>query len=207
VTLAEALHSRVVAGLRIVLPLAAVTVLSTLFLFSRDIDPSRALPYAAVDAEDLARDPRITAPRLSGVTEDGTAMTLTARTVRIASGTGDMVEAEGVVAQFEAPDGRRSTFIADRARVERAADRLTLEGNVRMEGDAGYRVEAGTVVAALDRTWVTSPGPVTAEGPAGRLEAGGMLLRATPAEAGEAGGHRLLFTDGVRLLYHPEPGD
>lgn len=206
-TFADALHSRVVTGLRIVLPLAALGLLSTLFLVSRDIDPSQALPYAAVDVEDLARDPRITAPRFSGVTDDGTAVTLTARTVRVASGTGETVEAEGVVALFEAADGGHSTFTAETAWLDRAADRLSLSGDVRMHNDAGYRVATGAVVAALDRTWVTSPGPVTAEGPAGRLEAGGMLLRAAPAAEGVPAGHRLLFTGGVRLLYHPEAGD
>ena len=206
-TFAEALHSRLVTGLRIVLPLGALALLSTLFLVSRDIDPSRALPFAAVDVEDLARDPRITAPRLSGVTDDGTAVTLTARTVRIASGTGETIDAEGVVALFEAADGRQSIFSAETARMDRAADRLSLQGDVRMHGDAGYRVATDAVVAALDRTWVTSPGPVTAEGPAGRLEAGGMLLRAAPAAPGEPAGHRLLFTGGVRLLYQPEAGD
>lgn len=206
-TFADALHSRLVTGLRIVLPLVALGLLSTLFLVSRDIDPSRALPYAAVDVEDLARDPRITAPRLSGVTDDGTAVTLTARTVRIASGTGETVEAEDVVALFEAADGRRSTFTADTALLDRAADRLSLRGDVRMHDEAGYRVATDAVVAALDRTWVTSPGPVTAEAPAGRLEAGGMLLRAGPAAAGQPAGHRLLFTGGVRLLYQPEVGD
>lgn len=206
-TFADALHSRIVSGLRVVLPLAALEVLSTLFLFSRDIDPSRALPFATVDVEDLARDPRITAPRLSGVTDDGTAVTLTARTVRIASGTGETVEAEDVIALFEAPDGRHSTFAAETARLDRGTDRLVLSGDVRMTGDAGYRVAAETVLVALDRTWITSPGPITAEGPAGRLEAGSMLIRITPGATGAPAGHRLVFAGGVRMLHHPEAGD
>lgn len=201
--MAERLHSHIVSGLRLALPLAALTLLSMLFLVPREIDPSRALPLAPVDAEDLARDPRITAPRFSTVNDDGTALTLTAATVRIAAGTGEIATAEAVQAAFRAPDGRASSFRADHAVVDRGTGIMTLAGDVRFASPAGYRVNAERIVAALDRTRAESDGPVTAEAPAGRIEAGGFLFEMAP----DTGGHRLLFTGGVRLLYSPESGD
>ena len=51
-------HSRLVGWLKVVLPLAALAILSTLFLLADLIDPTAAIPYAEVDVEDLARDPR-----------------------------------------------------------------------------------------------------------------------------------------------------
>ena len=203
-TLAEALHSRIVRTLRIVLPLVALTLLSTLFLISREVDPSRALPYATVDAEDLARDPRITGPRLSGMTDDGTAVTLTAATVRISSGNAETLSAEGVDALFTAADGGQNRVTADAVRLDRLTDLMTLSGNVRLASADGWRVDSGLMLARLDRTLVQSPGPVTARAPAGQLTAGAMTLNARPAEAGTPTGHRLLFTGGVRLLYHPD---
>ena len=71
-------HSRVVGWLKVALPLAALAILSTLFLLSDRIDPEDALPYAEVDVEDLAREPRMTAPTYAGMTTDGAALTLTA---------------------------------------------------------------------------------------------------------------------------------
>lgn len=204
---ADALHSRIVAGLRLALPLAALVVLSTLFLFSRDIDPSRAVPLAAIDAEDLARDPRITAPRIGTVTLDGTAVTLNADTMRIASGATETASAETVTVLFTAPDGRISRLTADFARIDRLAERLTLQGNIVAETPPGYRVRSDMMQAALDRSWAESPGPVTADGPPGRLEAGRFVMQATPGEDGAAADHWLLFTDGVRLVYQPESGD
>ena len=57
-------RSVIVAWLRVLLPLGALAVLSTLFLLSRKPDPDAAIPYARVDAEALARQPRVTAPSL-----------------------------------------------------------------------------------------------------------------------------------------------
>ena len=71
-------HTRVVTWLKIALPLAALAILSTLFLLADKIDPEDALPYAEVDVEDLAREPRMTLPSYAGTTSDGAALSLTA---------------------------------------------------------------------------------------------------------------------------------
>ena len=71
-------HTRLVGWLKVILPLTALAILSTLFLVARRVDPEAALPYAEVDVEDLAREPRMTAPTYAGTTEDGAALTLSA---------------------------------------------------------------------------------------------------------------------------------
>ena len=71
-------HTRVVGWLKVALPLMALAVLSTLFLVADQIDPEDALPYAEVDVEDLAREPRMTMPSYAGITTDGAALSLTA---------------------------------------------------------------------------------------------------------------------------------
>ena len=78
-------HTRVVGWLKVMLPLTALAILSTLFLVARRIDPEAALPYAEVDVEDLAREPRMTAPTYAGTTEDGASVTLTADEARPAA--------------------------------------------------------------------------------------------------------------------------
>ena len=75
-------HTRVVGWLKVALPPAALAILSTLFLVARRIDPEAALPYAEVDVEDLAREPRMTAPTYAGLTSDGAALTLSAKEAR-----------------------------------------------------------------------------------------------------------------------------
>ena len=59
------LHSRLVGVLKVLLPLLALAILSTLFLVSRKINPEDAIPYADVDIEDRLRDPKMTGAALS----------------------------------------------------------------------------------------------------------------------------------------------
>jgi len=77
-----ATYSRVVAWLKVIFPLSALALLSTLFLFARSIDPEQSIPFADVDVKELAREPRITAPEFSGMTADGAAITISAATAK-----------------------------------------------------------------------------------------------------------------------------
>ena len=59
---ADNTYSRVVGWLKILLPLGALALLSTLFLFARGIAPVGEIPYA--ELEEIAREARISDPRL-----------------------------------------------------------------------------------------------------------------------------------------------
>jgi lipopolysaccharide export system protein LptC len=74
--------SRLVALLKVLLPLTALAILSTLFLISNRINPDDALPYAEVDVEARLKEPRITAPTYAGTTSDGAALEVTAAEAR-----------------------------------------------------------------------------------------------------------------------------
>lgn len=192
-------YSRLVAGLKILLPLAALGVLATLFLFQQHIDPSRAIPFATVDVEALARDAGIGAPTYAGVTEDGTAVTLTAATARPDPADPRRLSAQEIAAVLESPDGARTDVTAAAGRIDGPGDLLELSGGVTIVTSTGYRLTTERLQAALDRTHVRSDTPVAAEGPPGRIAAGGMEL----TEA-EGGGYELVFTGGVKLLYDPQ---
>ena len=192
-------HTRLVGWLKVALPLTALAILSTLFLVARRIDPEAALPYAEVDVEDLAREPRMTAPTYAGTTEDGAALTLSASEAR--------PEAEGAPAkaarlrlELATPDGGRMDLLAAEAVMEDAARQLLLSGGVTLTTSSGYRLETAEVAAKLDRTGLESRTPVLATGPAGEIRADGMSLRQdnlTP------GAYVLVFKGNVRLVYQP----
>ncbi|MFE3836612.1 LPS export ABC transporter periplasmic protein LptC [Pseudogemmobacter sonorensis] len=195
-------HSRIVGWLKVVLPLAALALLSTLFLLADRIDPSAAIPYAEVDVEALARDPRMTAPTYAGTTEDGTAITLTAEAARPATAE-ETAEAEGVTALLSMPDGGESRIAAGAARLDNAARELELSEGVVVETSTGYRIETAALTVTLDRSGLTAPGDVIAIGPAGRIEATGMVLQQQEG-AGTGGEYLLVFSGRVKLLYQPE---
>lgn len=194
----------VLAGLKLVLPLLALGLLSTLFLVSERIDPSRALPFARVDVEDLARDPRVEAPRFAGVTADGGALIVTAQSVRsdARDDSARLFAARDLIAVLTTPDGGVNEMQADTGVIDRRSETLDLSGAVRLQAAAGYEVISDHLHARLDRTYLASPGPVIATGPGVSIAAGGMRLLHRP-DAQTDGSYELVFTQGVRLLYDP----
>lgn len=198
---ADNLHSRLVYWLKILLPLAALVILSTLFLVSRDIRPEDAIPYAEVDIEDRLRSPRLTAPDFAGMTEDGAALSLKAAEARLAGqdgeSTGDVLDLVGLL---ETPDGIRTELTAHEAQLDQETRRMILGGGVTLTSSAGYRIETAGLSVALDRTALDSLGPVTASAPLFSLKAGSLALRlADPAQLN----YVLVFKDGVRMVYLP----
>ncbi|MGY6633564.1 MAG: LPS export ABC transporter periplasmic protein LptC [Alkalilacustris sp.] len=205
-------RSRTVASLKLALPLLSLALLSTLFLLARDIDPSRAVPSADVDADDLARDPRIVTSRLSSVTVDGTEIEMTAATVRVAAGGRETTEAEDITLVLTAPDGGISRVRADHAVIDQLADLMTLTGSVHMLDVTGHTLSSAQMLIAMDRSRAHSPGPVEADGPLGRIEAGAMTLTSmaapeAPTAEVAAAPYLLSFTGGVRLLHQPDSGE
>ena len=94
-------HTRVVTWLKIALPLAALAILSTLFLLADKIDPEDALPYAEVDVEDLAREPRMTLPSNAGTTSDGAALIVLSGGVTLTTSQGYVLETPEIRASLD----------------------------------------------------------------------------------------------------------
>jgi len=193
-------HSTAVAWLKVLLPLAALGILSTLFLVSRTIDPEDAIPFAEVDVQDRIREPRLTAPTWAGMTEDGSALTVTAAEARPSDGAGADANATTLRAVLDMPGGGRAELVAATGRLDLAAGRLIVEGGVVVTTSTGYTLRTEAMAAALDRTGLTSPGPIAGDGPGGHLSAGSMELTAS-ADAPDI--HVMVFKNGVRLLYQP----
>ena len=193
-------HSRVVVWLKVALPLAALAILSTLFLFSRTIDPNDAIPFAKGDVEARLREPRLTAPTWAGVTDDGSSLTVSAAEVRAGETNGTSPAAQSLTALLETPDGGWVNLVAARGALDTGTATLTMAGGVVVTTGNGYRLTTGEMTAALDRTSLTSRTKVTGDGPPGHLEAGAMEIRADAAQSGQ---YLLVFKQGVKLLYQP----
>ena len=99
------LHSRLVAVLKVALPLIALGILSSLFLLSGRIDPEDAIPYAEVDVAARLREPRMTDAGFAGVTADGAALTLNAAEAKPGAAGGS---AKTVLGRLETSDGGKN---------------------------------------------------------------------------------------------------
>ena len=197
-------YSRFVAWAKIVLPLAALALLSTVFLLARNIDPTQAIPFAEIDVEELAREQRISAPNYAGVTEDGAAISVTASTARPDPDSPERVDATDLEAELITATGVRYQLSSQRGEIDSGADMAYLQGGVVVTTSSGYRITSDAMSTSLSRTLLESEGPVQADGPAGRLDAGSMSLAPLPdAEGDDSANHLLVFNKGVKLVYTP----
>ena len=71
-------YSALVAWLKTLLPIVALGLLSTIFLFSGKVDVTQSLPYAEHNVAEIIREQRITRPYFTGIASNGTEIALSA---------------------------------------------------------------------------------------------------------------------------------
>jgi len=194
-------YSRMVAWLKVLLPVTALALLSTMFLISKSIDPTRALSYARVNLEELTGEQKISDPRFSAVTEDGAAISFSAQSATPDPDRSNLFSAEVLAARIETPNGAVIDINAAEAVIDGGSNRVDLRGGVKLVTSTNYQISTDGLTTSMDATHVESTGPVNAEGPMGTLTAGhAEILK----RDGKDGAYVLVFKDGVKLVYDPQ---
>ncbi|SEN09463.1 lipopolysaccharide export system protein LptC [Loktanella fryxellensis] len=191
------LHSVIVGWLKILLPLAALMLLSTLFLFARGDGASDDIPFAQIDA--AAAEQRVASPRFSGLTSTGDTLQISAEAARPAADGGSQIDIDRPHLSLDGTDGTSLRITAGTGSIDTVARTARLDGLARLETSDGYTMETAGLRADMDSGTITSDGPLEAQAPFGRLSAGQVTVET--AQDG-AGGH-IAFTDGVNLVYTP----
>ena len=190
-------HSQLVGWSKIILPLCALGLLSTLFLFARSNRNAADIPFAEIAA--LAQDPRINAPRFSGVADDGSIIAISAQSAKIDPDATDRFNIAMLKLVVNAPDGSELRVTAVEGEVDGGAKIAQLKGLARLETSNGYSMETNGLAANLETGVVGSDGALEVHAPFGEITAG----RVTFQSADDNSGHQMLFTEGVRLVYTP----
>lgn len=191
-------RTRIVRWLRVLLPLLALVMLSTLFLFSSKPSTESQIPYAEVDAEAMARDPRVVAPQYAGVTGDGASLSLEAG--QAAHDRPEGGSASDLRLDWRRPDGLTADLTAPTAGVNDGV--IELSGGVKMRTSSGWTVDAERIEAATQTSRIAAESGVEAQAPFGQISAGRMEL--TPEDGGKGDAPAILnFSNGVRLIYQP----
>lgn len=192
---ADTLHGRTIFWLKIAMPLMALTLLSTVFLFSRTADTGRSVPLVN-NLENRISKQQITAPKYSGVTDRGDIISVMADR---AMPSDEGAAADRFSAQIDSISGRKINLGAQSAWLETDASLMHFEDDVYVEESAGYRIHTQALVSSLDKLHVETLAPVTVTGPIGRFYAGHMIIHVPEPD----GGVQILFTNGVNLIYEP----
>lgn len=194
-------RTRVVGALRLLLPLTALGMLSMVFLLASPVDPNRAIQSAPIDVQERARDPRLSAARFAGVTEDGTAIRIAAGMARSDPAGVLRFQVEDFDLWLGAPNEGQFAASSQSGQIDRGAGRFQMGGAVRLVTAQGYDLSAAAIHGRLDQTLIEVEGPVAGSAPAGHIHAGHLTVQA--ADPG-TGSYRLVFREGVRLIYQPQ---
>ncbi|MCK0097518.1 hypothetical protein MWU60_18220 [Yoonia sp. F2084L] len=196
--MADNLHSQIVGWAKIILPLCALALLSTLFLFARSTTEPSEIVLEEVEA--IAREQRVSAPEFSGVTDEGAIIVISAKTARPDTAQPDTVSIDDMRMRMDNANGSHVEITATTGEVDGRARVARFLGLARLETSDGYEMETNGLIAALDTGVVTSDGLLEVRAPFGQLTAG----KVTFLVASEGTAQEMLFTDGVRLLYIPQ---
>lgn len=192
-------HSRLVAWLKILLPIVALGMLATIFLVSRAVDPSQTIPYADVDVQDLARTQAIRGATYAGITDDGASVRFSADAVRPENGDPDHLLADRPDALIDLPTGQKIEMSARTGTLNQTEGLARLDGGVTVTTSDGYHIVTEALDARLDASRIASDGAVKGTGPLGDLDAGAAVMTRQ-----EDGSYVLRFEKGVNLVYRPQ---
>lgn len=194
-------YSRLVTVAKIILPLAAVGLLSTLFVLARSTPQGEPLRFADESVNDLASAQRLGNPVHASVTRDGTKVRIAAESFTPDPELMKVTHGTDLVARLLTQDGLVYDITALNGLMDDINMISTLSDDVLILTSNGYEVKTDALQLRTDLTYLESLAPVHADGPLGKLDAGRMEIYTDPDDDSRT---RVVFTKGVRLLYTPE---
>jgi len=191
----ENFYSQFVGFLKITLPLAALALMSTVFLFARAPSQETTIPYAEI--EEIAQKPGLSGAQFSAVADDGSVIELTAHNTRP---NGTTITAETLSAGIDTVDGTRIDITAGTGEIDNGAQTASLTGLARLVTSNGYEMETAGITTNFNTGRIASQGALEVQAPFGSLTAGQLTIETPDGAVGQV----MLFQNGVRLVYIPQ---
>ena len=193
-------YSRFITWVKIILPVLALAMLSSLVLFSKRIDPEQAIPFAESDVENLAKNQSIGSPTFSTMTENGAAISISALSVLPNAANPDMAFATSITAQIEGGGVDWAELKAENAEIDTSAQYADFEGNVQIETATNYVLRTQNLHTKFDKVDLSAPNKISITGDNFSLVAGSMNI--TEIENSDEN-HLIVFKQGVKMVYQP----
>ena len=198
--ISDSSYSKLVAWLKLLLPLVALGILSTLFFLARGTGPEMSLGIDDDQIAELAEEQRLSTPSYLGVTPDGAAISFSADVARPDPTSAERLIATTVSGRIEPDDGSWVSIASRDGVLNTDAGTARLTGGVVMETSTGIRMTTDALNAELGLGEVSTDLEVVVDAPFGRLTANAMRYSSgqdTPEQ------NLLVFSNGVYLIYQP----
>lgn len=195
-------HSRMVQFLKVLLPLAAILMLSTVFLLSRSIETNVTVPFSQQDIDERLADQVVTQPNYRGTTRKGEEVQIEAN--RATQGReGSIPAAADFRGRLGLSNGGVITLDSNSGMIRPDKNTATFVGDVVITTTDGIEVTTDLLNTALDEIRGDTPGRVSGTGIIGDFSAGRMTFGTEKKD----GPVHIIFTDGVKLVYEPQKAE
>ncbi|NOD65482.1 LPS export ABC transporter periplasmic protein LptC [Ruegeria sp. HKCCD9179] len=195
-------YSRMVQFLKVLLPLAAIVLLSTVFLLSRSIETNVSVPFAQNDIDERLAQQVVTQPNYQGTTRKGEDVHIEATQATQGNETATPTASE-FRGRFGLLSGGTILLDSNSGLIRPDEGTATFVGDVVITTADGLQVTTDLLNTSLDEIRGDTPGQVNGTGPIGNFSAGRMTFGTEKKD----GPVHIVFTDGVKLIYEPEKAE
>jgi lipopolysaccharide export system protein LptC len=192
-------YSRIVAVLKLALPLVALGLLASIFLVQTD-DNIGGVVFSPGDVQALGDGLRISNPVFTGTTRGEDRFRFTAALVEPDAAPPQRAAITDLAGTLELRDGPIVTLSAATGDLDVPSQRLDMSGKVVIETSDGYKIDAERATLDLRAGAFVAGDRVLSTGPLGSITSGSLHV-APASESGEA--RRFSFGNGVKLIYDP----
>lgn len=200
-------RTRLVAILKVGLPLVALGMIGALFLIPADDGPQGGgISFGEGDMQALGEGMSVARPILTGTSESDDRFRFTAERVVPDAAPPTRADMTQVAGEIDFARGTTMRVLAPMAALDLESQRIALAGPVLIDTSDGYEMRAATMDLDLARGMLEATQSVTATGPLGEITSGSLRIEPVDEGASAEGNDdaRLFsFGNGVRLIYVP----
>ena len=191
-------YSAFVVWVKTLLPIVALGLLSTIFLFSGKVDVTQSLPYAKLNIAEIVREQRITKPYFSGVSDNGTEITLSAAYASSDKQDSDILNITDLSIILTSENAKTVRITAGLGVLDAAKQKAIVSRNVYLTAMPGFWLKTNGLTVDLKQGVATADTVFQSITALGTIDAGNMLVKMITND------QQIVFTNGVRLIYYPK---
>ena len=191
-------YSALVAWLKTLLPIVALGLLSTIFLFSGKVDVTQSLPYAEHNIAEIIREQRITQPYFTGIASNGTEIALSAAYASPQVQNAHILEITDLSVVLRSTSDRMVQVTAGQGALDSARQTAQISTDVHIAALPDFWVTTEALDMNFNQGFISAKGGFQGVTALGAITAGEMHLQMT------ADDQQIVFLNDVRLVYSPK---
>ena len=191
-------YSALVAWLKTLLPIVALGLLSTIFLFSGKVDVTQSLPYAEHNIAEIIREQRITQPYFTGIASNGTEIALSAAYASPQVEDAHILEITDLSVVLRSTSDRMVQVTAGQGALDSTRQTAQISTDVHIAALPDFWVTTEALDMNFNQGFISAKGGFQGVTALGAITAGEMHLQMT------ADDQQIVFLNDVRLVYSPK---